>query len=71
MASPQSPNDLWSVDESSLADLTRAVSAPPSDRAWFQLRRDAEELALNPGFDRLITLVNRLRHIINIDCRAS
>ena len=74
MTSPQSPHDLWSVDESSLAALTRAFSAAPSDRAWHSLRRDAEALALVPGFDRLITLdantIKELPHQIDVATRV-
>src|ERR671922_706129 len=74
MTSPQPPHDLWSVDESSLAALTRAFSAAPSDRAWHSLRRDAEQLALTPGFDRLITLdantIKELPHQIDVVLRV-
>src|SRR5919108_2242659 len=74
MTSPQPPHDLWSVDESSLAALTRAFSAAPSDRAWHSLRRDAEQLALVPGFARLITLdantIKELPHQIDVAQRV-
>jgi SNF2 family DNA or RNA helicase len=69
-----STHDLWSVDESSLAALTRALATQPSDKAWFQLRRDAEHLALVPGFDRLITLdantIKELPHQIDVATRV-
>src|SRR5947207_15163887 len=50
------PADLWSVDERSLALFARQLDAPPAPRAWYGLRREAEHVALVPGFDRLIAL---------------
>src|SRR5918999_3825944 len=74
MTPPQSPHALCSVEESSLAALPRAFSAAPSDRAWHSLRRDAEALALVPGFDRLITLdantIKELPHQIDVATRV-
>jgi len=41
---------------------------------WFQLRRDFEALALNPGFDRLITLdantIRELPHQVDVALRV-
>jgi SNF2 family DNA or RNA helicase len=67
-------HDLWSVDESSLAALTHALSTQASDKTWFSLRREAEQLALVPGFDRLITLdantIKELPHQIDVATRV-
>lgn len=66
--------DAWSVDESSLAALKHALSTGISDRTWFFLRREAEQLALVPGFDRLITLdantIKELPHQIDVATRV-
>ena len=75
MASPTpSDHDLWSVDESSLAALTHALSTQASDKTWFSLRREAEQLALVPGFDRLVTLdantIKELPHQIHVATRV-
>jgi len=71
-ASP--PDDSWSVDERSLELFTEQLQRPPSDRAWHELRRDAERLALVPGFDRLITLeanaITELPHQIDVAQRV-
>src|SRR5438132_1709252 len=48
--------DVWSVDEHSLEAFAERLQAPPTDRAWHELRREAERIALVPGFERLITL---------------
>ena len=56
MPSPALRDDLWTIDDASLAALSARLAEPPSSRVWAQLRRDAEQLALTPGFDRLITL---------------
>jgi hypothetical protein len=45
----------WQIDEPSLAAFTANLDAQ-NGAAWFALRREAEELALRPSFDRLITL---------------
>src|SRR5881394_1849984 len=64
------PADLWSVDERSLALFARQLDAPPAPRAWYELRREAEHVALVPGFDRLITLgghaIKELPHQIDV-----
>src|SRR5260221_11213010 len=48
--------DVWSVDKHSLEAFAKQLQAPPTDRAWHELRREAERIALVPGFERLITL---------------
>src|SRR5687768_348882 len=74
VSAPHAPHDLWSVDESSLAALTHGLSTQSSDRLWFSLRREAEQLALVPGFDRLITLdanmIKELPHQIDVATRV-
>ena len=50
------PDDAWTVDERSLELFTEQLKGPPGDRAWHELRGEAERLALVPGFERLITL---------------
>jgi len=63
-------NDLWTVDERALAEFTRHVEQSPSSLEWAQLRREAERIALAPGFDRLITLdantIKELPHQIEV-----
>ena len=46
--------DLWTVDERSLAAFTSQLGESPSLPEWAALRREAERIALAPGFDRLI-----------------
>ena len=52
----------------------RGVAAPAVDPAWYTLRREAEHLALAPGFDRLITLdantIKELPHQIDVAQRV-
>src|SRR5258708_28290821 len=64
------PADLWSVDERSLDLFAKQLDAPPAPRAWYELRREAEHVALVPGFDRLITLgghaIKELPHQIDV-----
>jgi len=66
--------DLWTVDEQSLATFARAIASSPSDQAWCDLRRQAESIALVPGFDRLITLdantIKELPHQIDVAQRV-
>src|SRR2546425_779606 len=70
------PADLWSVDERSLDLFARQLDAPPAPaaRAWYELRREAEHVALVPGFDRLITLgghaIKELPHQIDVAQRG-
>src|SRR5437867_3289099 len=81
---PQSPTvlplpappaeDVWSVAEHSLEAFAKRLKQPPADRAWYELRREAERIALVPGFDRLITLdanaIKELRHQIDVAQRV-
>ena len=54
----------WEVDPDSLACFGAALERPPTSGAWLRLRRAAEELALLPAFDRLITLsTNRIEEL--------
>src|SRR5216110_1757174 len=66
--------DVWSVDEHSLEAFAKRLQAPPADRAWYELRREAERVALVPGFDRLITLdanaIKELPHQIDVAQRV-
>jgi len=70
---------IWSVDERSLDVFTKQLDGPhgpppPAPRAWYELRREAEHLALVPGFDRLITLgghaIKELPHQIDVAQRV-
>ena len=36
------PDDSWSVDERSLKLFVAALKQPPAERAWYELRREAE-----------------------------
>jgi SNF2 family DNA or RNA helicase len=54
----------WEIDSDSLAAFTRGLAHPPTGSSWLRLRRAAEELALLPAFDRLITLdMNRIEEL--------
>src|SRR5437867_4826263 len=68
------PADLWSVDERSLDLFARQLDAPSAPGAWYELRREAEHVALVPGFDRLITLgghaIKELPHQIDVAQRV-
>src|SRR5467141_3827784 len=65
---------VWSVDERSLELFARQLEAPSAPRAWYELRREAEHVALVPGFDRLITLgghaIKELPHQIDVAQRV-
>src|SRR5213593_1227000 len=65
---------VWSVDERSLELFARQLDGPPAPRAWYELRREAEHVALVPGFDRLITLgghaIKELPHQIDVAQRV-
>jgi SNF2 family DNA or RNA helicase len=67
-------NDFWTVDERSLAEFTRRLEAPPASLLWAAIRREAEQIALAPGFDRLITLdantIKELPHQIEVARRV-
>src|SRR3989442_8758383 len=68
------PDASWVVDESSLTLFVEKLKEPPADRAWYELRREAERIALVPGFDRLITLdanpLKELPHQIDVAQRG-
>ena len=68
------PDDTWAVDERSLTLFVDALKQPPAERAWYELRREAERIALVPGFDRLITLdanaIKELPHQIDVAQRV-
>jgi SNF2 family DNA or RNA helicase len=72
--STTTPTLLWSVDEHSLDAFMRAAAAGSDSPDWFELRRDAERIALVPGFDRLITLdantIKELPHQIDVAQRV-
>ncbi|HEY2378796.1 MAG TPA: DEAD/DEAH box helicase [Gemmatimonadaceae bacterium] len=74
MAATEAIENLWTVDERSLTEFSRTLEKPPSSLAWAQLRRDAEQIALAPGFDRLITLdantIKELPHQIEVARRV-
>ena len=67
-------DDAWAVDERSLTLFVDALKQPPAERAWYELRREAERIALVPGFDRLITLdanaIKELPHQIDVAQRV-
>jgi len=64
----------WEIDPESLRGLTGGLGNGASTQEWFELRRDFETLALNPGFDRLITLdfntIKELPHQIDVALRV-
>src|SRR5436189_1697700 len=68
------PDASWEVDERSLTLFVDKLKEPPADRAWYELRREAERIALVPGFDRLITLdanaIKELPHQIDVAQRV-
>src|SRR5437879_6513550 len=68
------PDASWEVDERSLTLFVEKLKEPPADRAWYELRREAERIALVPGFDRLITLdanaIKELPHQIDVAQRV-
>src|SRR3989440_9991078 len=72
--SPAPADDLWSVDERSLDLFAKQLDAPSAHRSWYELRREAEHVALVPGFDRLITLgghaIKELPHQIDVAQRV-
>ena len=74
MTAPPRPTEHWTVDEQSLAAFTRAIAGAPSSREWFEFRREAERIALVPGFDCLITLdantIKELPHQIDVAQRV-
>src|SRR2546429_9403737 len=68
------PDASWEVDERSLTLFVEKLKEPPAERAWYELRREAERIALVPGFDRLITLdanaIKELPHQIDVAQRV-
>ncbi|MEO7998542.1 MAG: SNF2-related protein, partial [Gemmatimonadaceae bacterium] len=58
-------NALWQIDPDSKNKFEAALkSAGPPQREWAALRRDAEQLALMPAFEQLITLdMNRIEEL--------
>jgi SNF2 family DNA or RNA helicase len=68
------PDESWAVDERSLKLFAAQLEGPPANRAWYDLRREAERIALVPGFDRLITLdanaIKELPHQIDVAQRV-
>jgi len=68
------PDDSWAVDERSLTLFVEQLRGPAGERAWYELRREAERVALVPGFDRLITLdanaIKELPHQIDVAQRV-
>src|SRR5712664_3610094 len=75
LPSPPAPaEDVWSVDERSLKLFAEQLRGAPADRAWYDLRPEAERIALVPGFDRLITLdanaIKELPHQIDVAQRV-
>src|SRR5438477_2461310 len=71
---PDTDVPVWSVDERPLDLCATQLDAPPAPRAWYELRREAEHVALVPGFDRLITLgghaIKELPHQIDVAQRV-
>jgi SNF2 family DNA or RNA helicase len=64
----------WTFSSEAREQLEALLSAEPCDEDWYQLRRTAEELALMPGFDRLIALdqnrIQELPHQIDVAQRV-
>ena len=59
-----SPQTHWETDNESLAAFSAGIAGHRAGAAWMRLRRAAEELALLPAFDRLITLdMNRIEEL--------
>ncbi len=68
------PDDSWAVDERSLKLFVDKLKEPSAGRPWYELRREAERIALVPGFDRLISLeanaIKELPHQIDVALRV-
>ncbi|MBI3981731.1 MAG: DEAD/DEAH box helicase [Gemmatimonadetes bacterium] len=60
----------WDVDNASLELFSQGLAQGSSSWEWFRLRRELEEIALNPGVDRLVTLdcntIKELPHQIDV-----
>ena len=69
-----SADESWTVDERSLQLFAEQLRHPAAERAWYELRREAERIALVPGFERLITLdanaIKELPHQIDVAQRV-
>src|SRR6266540_449338 len=65
---------VWEIDEDSRSSFMKGLGTPASSAEWFALRREIETIALNPGFDRLITLdcntIKELPHQIDVALRV-
>lgn len=61
---------IWELDERGIMAFRHGLASGEPSSAWFQLRREAEELALRPSFERLITLdhnaIKELPHQIKV-----
>jgi SNF2 family DNA or RNA helicase len=70
----QQQEETWSVDQRSFKAFAEELREPPAERAWYDLRREAERIALVPGFERLITLdanaIKELPHQIDVAQRV-
>lgn len=54
----------WTFSPEARTQLEALLTAEPYAEEWFQLRRAAEEIALTPGFDRLVALEqNRIEEL--------
>src|SRR5690606_22912231 len=64
----------WTFTPEAREQLTQLLVADPCTEEWFELRRITEELALTPGFERLIALdqnrVRELPHQIEVAMRV-
>ena len=73
-ATPGQDSELWTVDERSLSEFSNKLEEEPGSLIWAEIRREAERLALAPGFDRLITLdantIKELPHQIEVARRV-
>jgi SNF2 family DNA or RNA helicase len=65
---------MWEIDKDSLVTFKAGLEKAEASVDWFTLRRDIEKIALNPGFDRLITLdcntIKELPHQIDVALRV-
>ena len=65
---------MWEIDKDSLVTFKAGLQKAEASLDWFTLRRDIEKIALNPGFDRLITLdcntIKELPHQIDVALRV-
>src|SRR5687768_16200012 len=64
----------WTFTPEAREKLSTLLTAPPAPAAWYDLRRRAEELALLPGFERMIALdhntIRELPHQIDVAMRV-